>query len=72
MRRVNSVDRQPCIFYFHPWEIDPAQPRIPGIGRKARFRHYLNLARTERRLRRLLSDFRWSTLDRVFLAERAS
>jgi polysaccharide deacetylase family protein (PEP-CTERM system associated) len=64
--RVNRVDRQPAIFYFHPWEIDHGQPRI-AAGAKARFRHYLNLHRTEPRLRRLLRDFRWDRVDRVFL-----
>ena len=64
--RVNRVDRQPAIFYFHPWEIDPHQPRIAGVGAKTRFRHYLNLDRTESRLDRLLSDFRWDRIDRVF------
>lgn len=66
IERVNRVDRQPAIFYFHPWEIDPQQPRVAGIGLKTRFRHYVNLNRTERRLRRLLSDFRWDRVDRVF------
>jgi polysaccharide deacetylase family protein (PEP-CTERM system associated) len=64
--RVNRVDRQPAIFYFHPWEIDPQQPRIAGVSAKTRFRHYLNLDRTESRLGRLLSDFRWDRIDRVF------
>ena len=64
--RVNRVDRQPAIFYFHPWEIDPHQPRVAGVGARARFRHYLNLDRTESRLSRLLSDFRWDRIDRVF------
>jgi polysaccharide deacetylase family protein (PEP-CTERM system associated) len=67
IRRVNEHEGQPCIFYFHPWEIDPGQPRQPGIGLKTRFRHYLNLARTEVRLRALLRDFRWDRMDRVFL-----
>jgi polysaccharide deacetylase family protein (PEP-CTERM system associated) len=58
IRRVNQVDRRSAIFYFHPWEIDPAQPRVQGAGVKARFRHYVNLRRTEPRLRRLLRDFR--------------
>ena len=49
-------------------EIDPAQPRVPGTGIKARFRHYVNLRRTEPRLRRLLRDFRWRRMDEVFLA----
>jgi polysaccharide deacetylase family protein (PEP-CTERM system associated) len=68
LRRVNRADRQPAVFYFHPWEIDPAQPRQRGIGLKTRVRHYLNLSRMERRLRRLAGDFRWTRMDRVFLA----
>jgi polysaccharide deacetylase family protein (PEP-CTERM system associated) len=64
--RVNARDRQPAIFYFHPWEIDPDQPRIAKAGFKSRFRHYLNLHRTEPRLRCLLRDFRWDRVDRVF------
>ncbi len=67
IRRVNGVDERPAIFYFHPWELDPGQPRIRGIDARTRFRHYLNLHRTERRLRRLLRDFRWDRVDRVFL-----
>lgn len=67
LRRVNRVDGQPAIFYFHPWEIDPDQPRIPGIDAKTRFRHYLNIHRMEGRLGRLLADFRWDRMDRVFL-----
>lgn len=66
IERVNRVDRQPAIFYFHPWEIDPQQPRVSGISAKTRFRHYLNLDRTEARLNRLLADFRWDRIDRVF------
>lgn len=67
MRRVNRQDNKPCVFYFHPWEIDPEQPRQTGIGLKTRFRHYVNLTRTEDRLRRLLDDFRWNRMDRVFV-----
>jgi polysaccharide deacetylase family protein (PEP-CTERM system associated) len=66
-RRLNRRDRLPSIFYFHPWEIDPDQPRPDGIGAKTRFRHYINLGKTEQRLRRLLSDFAWDRMDRVFL-----
>jgi polysaccharide deacetylase family protein (PEP-CTERM system associated) len=69
IRRVNEVDAQPAIFYFHPWELDPDQPRVKGAGVKTRVRHYLNLHRTEHRLRRLLRDFRWDRVDRVFLGE---
>jgi hypothetical protein len=51
---------------MHPWEIDAAQPRQSGVGFKTRFRHYLNLARVEARLRRLLTDFRWARMDEVY------
>lgn len=64
--RVNRVDGRPAIFYFHPWEIDPDQPRVPGVSLKTRFRHYLNLHRTEARLSRLLADFHWDRVDRAF------
>ncbi|MDI6750909.1 MAG: DUF3473 domain-containing protein [Rhodocyclaceae bacterium] len=64
---VNEIEGEPAVFYFHPWEIDPAQPRIPGIDVKTRFRHYLNLHRMEQRLERLLTDFCWDRMDRVFL-----
>jgi polysaccharide deacetylase family protein (PEP-CTERM system associated) len=70
LRRVNHRDGQPGIFYFHPWEIDPEQPRQQGISAKTRFRHYLNLHRTEARLGRLLKDFRWGRMDEVFLGRR--
>jgi polysaccharide deacetylase family protein (PEP-CTERM system associated) len=66
--RVNRVDRRPAIFYFHPWEVDPDQPRVTQADAKSRFRHYINLHKTVPRLRRLLSDFRWDSVDRVFLA----
>lgn len=66
IRRVNRIDQHPAIFYFHPWEIDPGQPRINGVAAKTRFRHYFNLDRTEPRLQRLLRDFHWDRVDRVF------
>jgi polysaccharide deacetylase family protein (PEP-CTERM system associated) len=65
MQRVNQVDREAVIFYFHPWEIDPAQPRQVGLDPKTRFRHYLNLHRMESRLRRLLRDFPWGRMDQA-------
>ncbi|OGB00572.1 MAG: polysaccharide deacetylase [Burkholderiales bacterium RIFCSPHIGHO2_12_FULL_69_20] len=65
--RVNADDRQPAIFYFHPWEIDHGQPRVAGIDLKTRFRHYVNIGRMEHRLHRLVADFRWDRMDRVFL-----
>ncbi|HUH94111.1 MAG TPA: XrtA system polysaccharide deacetylase [Casimicrobiaceae bacterium] len=67
LRRVNEFDGEPAIFYCHPWEIDPDQPRIDGIDVKTRFRHYVNLERMASRLSLLLKDFRWDRLDRVVL-----
>lgn len=64
--RFNRDERAPAIFYMHPWEIDPQQPRVAGPGLKTRFRHYVNLHRTEDRLARLLGDFRWGRMDQVF------
>ena len=71
IRRVNAVDQRPAIFYFHPWEIDPDQPRVPGTGLKTRFRHYVNLDKTESRLARLLHDFHWGRVDEVFALQLA-
>jgi polysaccharide deacetylase family protein (PEP-CTERM system associated) len=68
IRRINIVDRKPAMFYFHPWEIDPDQPRVDGVNAKTRFRHYVNLGRMEPRISRLLADFRWDRADRVFLS----
>jgi len=67
IRHINHVDGKPAMFYCHPWELDPDQPRVQGPGAKSRFRHYLNLKRTEPRMRRLLADFCWDRVDRVFL-----
>jgi polysaccharide deacetylase family protein (PEP-CTERM system associated) len=67
LNRVNTVDGKPCIFYFHPWEIDPGQPRQRGASVRSRFRHYVNLSAMERRLRALLKDFKWGRMDRLFL-----
>ena len=62
--RRNRVEGQPAIFYLHPWEIDPGQPRIPASA-ASRIRHYTNLHKTEQRLRQLMKDFRFSTVDQV-------
>ncbi|SFX40368.1 polysaccharide deacetylase family protein, PEP-CTERM locus subfamily [Janthinobacterium lividum] len=67
LRRINSRDGQAGIFYFHPWELDPGQPRPPGLSARTRFRHYLNLGRMEARLGRLTGDFAWDRMDRIFL-----
>jgi polysaccharide deacetylase family protein (PEP-CTERM system associated) len=65
LREVNRT-RRPAVFYFHPWEIDEAQPRITNCSRLSRFRHYVNLSATAGRIRRLLRDFAWDRMDRVF------
>ena len=67
LKRINEQEEESGLFYFHPWEIDPEQPRMEGISAKTRFRHYLNLSRMEKRLQRLLKDFAWDRMDRVFL-----
>jgi polysaccharide deacetylase family protein (PEP-CTERM system associated) len=65
--RINRVEESPCIFYCHPWEFDPGQPRIANIPLKSRIRHYLNLGAMEGRVRRLLRDHAWGRIDEVFL-----
>src|SRR5574337_574675 len=71
LRQVNRSDGESAVFYFPPWEIDPGQPRIDGIDRKTRFRHYVNIHRMERRLQSLLGDFKWGRMDRLFLGRAA-
>jgi polysaccharide deacetylase family protein (PEP-CTERM system associated) len=72
--RLNRNEHRPAIFYMHPWEIDPDQPRL-SAGLLSRFRHYRNLDKTEARLRRLLADFRFGPMRAVLhevLAEKSS
>lgn len=66
LRRYHRVDQAPGVFYFHPWEIDPAQPRIRAASRLSRFRHTVNLDRMAGRLEHLLHDFSWGRMDTVF------
>ncbi len=67
LNRVNCQEHQSGVFYFHPWEIDADQPRVPGISSKTRFRHYVNIPRMHGRLNRLLGDFKWGRMDQLFL-----
>lgn len=69
-RGVSRILRggQPYVFYIHPWEIDPGQPRIDGLPRSYRFRHYVGLESCERRFGSLLRDFRWSTMAELVAA----
>ena len=68
LSRLNRTERAASVFYFHPWELDPEQPRQPNLKLKTRFRHYTNLARMGTRLERLLKDFSWGRMDHIFLA----
>ncbi|MEN9538736.1 MAG: hypothetical protein RLZZ126_971 [Pseudomonadota bacterium] len=66
LNRVNRVDRQAGIFYFHPWEIDPGQPRIQDADAKSTFRHYVNVPQMEAKLVKLFDAFEWGRVDEVF------
>jgi hypothetical protein len=59
--RVNRLEQRPVIFYLHPWEVDPDQPRLQA-GVLSRFRHYRNLDKTEARLRALVDRFEFGTM----------
>jgi len=69
LRRVNGREGARGIFYFHPWEVDPAQPRVARAGRLSRFRHYTGLSSMMARLEALLRDFSWGRMDQVFAPE---
>jgi polysaccharide deacetylase family protein (PEP-CTERM system associated) len=68
INKVNTDENKSTLFYFHPWEIDPDQPRQQA-SLKSRFRHYLNLGRMENRLHSLLKDFNWGRMDDVYLSQ---
>jgi polysaccharide deacetylase family protein (PEP-CTERM system associated) len=65
IKRINETEKQPAVLYFHPWEIDPDQPRIMKAGLKSRFRHYLNLDKTEAKLRAIFSAVQFGTMSQV-------
>jgi polysaccharide deacetylase family protein (PEP-CTERM system associated) len=71
IRRVNRDEERPAIFYFHPWEVDPDQPRVPDAPARSKIRHYTNLEVMEAKLLKLLRDHRWGRTDEVAAAERA-
>ncbi|MEJ2201655.1 MAG: DUF3473 domain-containing protein, partial [Desulfuromonadaceae bacterium] len=62
LNRISRQEQQPFVFYLHPWEFDVSQPRMDGAGWKSRFRHYLNLDKTEGRFKKLLQDFRFGRI----------
>lgn len=63
IRQVNRRDRRPAVFYFHPWEIDPGQPRVSGAPLKSRLRHYTKLDAMAGKLRQLVHEFDWGRMD---------
>jgi len=69
IRQVNRDDRRPAVFYFHPWEIDPGQPRVEGAPLRSRFRHYTNLSVMADKLERLVGEFRWGRMDELAARE---
>jgi polysaccharide deacetylase family protein (PEP-CTERM system associated) len=68
--RVNARDARPAVFYFHPWEIDPGQPRVEGASLKSRLRHYSRLSAMRPKLLKLLNDHEWGRTDHVVERER--
>ncbi len=68
-RHINQQEKRSAIFYMHPWEIDPEQPRPDGLGMKTRFRHYLNQDRMMARLGKLIDDFEWGPMKQVFIRD---
>ena len=65
IKRVNQRDERPAIFYFHPWEIDPDQPRAEGAPLRSRVRHYTNLSKMAGKLKKLAGDFSWGRMDEI-------
>ena len=63
IRQVNGQDQRPAVFYFHPWEIDPAQPRVAGAPLRSRLRHYTNLDVMADKLEQLIREFSWGRMD---------
>ena len=63
IRQVNTRDGRPAVFYFHPWEIDPAQPRVTGASLRSKVRHYTNLSVMAEKLEQLVREFEWGRMD---------
>ena len=69
IRQVNRREDRPAVFYFHPWEIDPEQPRVANAPLRSRFRHYTNLETMADKLRQLLVEFPWGRMDEIAARE---
>ncbi len=63
IRQVNREEGRPAVFYFHPWEIDPEQPRVPGAPLRSKVRHYTNLGKMAGKLHELVNEFAWGRMD---------
>ena len=71
IRQVNDSDQRPAVFYFHPWEIDPQQPRVTGASLRSKVRHYTNLGVMAQKLEQLLGEFAWGRMDLLAHREKA-
>ncbi|WP_298466748.1 XrtA system polysaccharide deacetylase [uncultured Erythrobacter sp.] len=71
IRQVNRRDERPAVFYFHPWEVDPDQPRVPNAPMRSKLRHYAGLEQMAGKLRDLVHEFRWGRMDMVAHREAA-
>ncbi len=63
IRQVNRTEGRPAVFYFHPWEVDPDQPRVPAAPMRSKLRHYTNLEKMAAKLRELVHEFQWGRMD---------
>ncbi len=69
IRQVNRQEGRPAVFYFHPWEIDPNQPRVAHAPMRSKLRHYTNLSVMADKLEQLIGDFAWGRMDMIALRE---
>lgn len=69
VRQVNRREGRPAVFYFHPWEIDPDQPRVPDAPMRSKLRHYTNLDKMAGKLADLVREFRWGRMDEIVRLE---
>lgn len=71
IRQVNRREQRPAVFYFHPWEVDPKQPRVPNAPMRSKLRHYTGLEQMAGKLRDLVHEFRWGRMDMIAHREAA-
>jgi hypothetical protein len=69
IRQVNRREGRPAVFYFHPWEIDPQQPRVGNAPVRSRLRHYTNLDKMAGKLGDLVHEFAWGRMDMIAARE---